>query len=109
MRYPRHSKKDRVSVIGIVSCSAISLGITARFWRAVLTPPLPLTIDWTPAVYWVLGIVFATIALQWTLKIRDGLPPNGKALLLALNALCLTGYLGMAAVLVYKSFAAIPA
>lgn len=95
----------RIRGYGLATLSAVSLGIAVRFWRAVLTPPPPLTIDWTPGVYWLVGIVFTAATLQAVRSFRGDLSWKCGLLLLILNGVCLIGYLGVAAVLFCRSFA----
>lgn len=97
----------RIRGYGLAALSAVSLGIAVRFWRAVFTPPPPLTIDWTPGVYWLVGIVFTAGALRAVRSYRDDLSRRCGLLLLILNGVCLVGYLGVAVVPFCRSIAKI--
>jgi len=47
-----------------VVLTGISFGIALRFWFAVFSPVPPYTLNWTPLVYWTIGILFAGVATR---------------------------------------------
>src|SRR5437016_1734586 len=81
--------KDQLRGFAIVLPSAISLGVALRFWRAVFATPPYLAIDWTPAVYWIIGIVCSAIAVQIAWKDREVLPVSGRIVLVSADGSCL--------------------
>lgn len=65
--------KDRRDLwsLYIMIVTGLSFGVTARFWRSVLTPPPELTIVLTPGIYWLVGLVLSAYVLQLVRRHRD--------------------------------------
>jgi hypothetical protein len=91
----------------VVAGTGINCGIASRYWLAVYTRPPPLTIDWTPLVYWALGILFVTTAIRLLRSWRDRVPVATWRSLMIINLLLFSGYLIVPTVFVFRTFASI--
>ncbi len=80
------------------------MGVSVRFWYSVVTPPPPLTIDWSPAVYWLAGICTAALTIGVFRRNRSRLSDRRWWVLLSANSIVLAGYLAVAAALFIRSF-----
>jgi len=87
-----------------VVLTGTSLGMAARFWYAVYAPTPPLTLDWTPLVYWVIGIAFAAIAVHHLRSTREFHPKANFIWMLVINLTVFAGYLVPPALIVFRAF-----
>jgi|GEM_PF-6358387 len=91
----------------IVLPAALGIGCFARLIRAILTPPPPLTLDWTPVIYGLAGFILTAIALQLAIHDRGILSHAAKSTLIVLNGSIFATYLGFVAYLLYQSLSRI--
>ncbi len=94
--------KINFGVICLSLISAVNTGVAIRFWVALFTPRQEYIIDYTPVVYWGIGVFLTLLLFSLIASIHDRFPPYGKTVLLSLNYLFITGYLGVVVLLLYR-------
>lgn len=100
-RFPRATSVCAVLLAGL------NVGCAIRFWRALFGPrPDPrFTLDWTPAVYWGLGVILAVVSLRFSRSTLPRFTPPGRKLLISAALIVLIAYLTIPAIVVFRSFA----
>ena len=99
--------QDLLCRLMVVLPTAISLGLTGRFLRAIFTVPPPLTIDWTPGVYGLAGFLSSAVALRIARENRSSLSQAGRYLLIVLGGSCFVGYLTLVAYFFWRALSII--
>jgi hypothetical protein len=94
----------RTAYLFVALLTAADLGISARFWRAVFKPPQEYVVGWSPAIYWLLGIILAAAGITAARNARNKVPRNHRVCLLILNGLCFSGYLLIPTNLLWRSW-----
>jgi hypothetical protein len=61
---PRPIRTRIGGTAAVVALFAVNCGLSLRFWKSLFNRPDPqFTLDWTPLVYWAVGMACAVITL----------------------------------------------
>jgi hypothetical protein len=88
----------------VVVAGGIACGIAGRFWFALYVPRPPLTFDWTPLFYWLVGIFWALLAIRLARSRRAFLPNAKWRLMMSINEALIAAYLIAPIILVVRVF-----
>jgi hypothetical protein len=96
------SSRDRTAFLTVLA-TGLSLGIAIRFWYAAVMPPPPFVLDWTPGIYWLLGLVGSATAFQLTVRNRDRFSAAARMVLCFINGGAFAGFLAVPGILIWRS------
>ena len=80
----------------MVLATGLSLGVTLRFWRGVyemLTVRRSYVIDFTPMIYWLVGLVFSAAVLQVAIRKRVRFQRHLRSAFITLNVVSFLSFL----------------